>query len=160
MRIAIFGTGGVGGYFGGRLAQAGEDVIFIARGAHLEAIRSKGLLVESIKGDFEFFRRRPKPTRLRSGRSTWCWWALKPGRCPMPPGPCARWLVRDAGRAPPKWGRSAGTACRAAGCRKSRRAARPWRLVPHRHPDRRAGRHSPHRHRTFYRFQPPGRLPG
>ncbi len=33
MRIAVFGTGGVGGYFGGRLAQAGEEVIFIARGA-------------------------------------------------------------------------------------------------------------------------------
>lgn len=52
MRIAVFGTGGVGGYFGGRLAQAGEEVIFIARGAHLEAIRSSGLRVESIKGDF------------------------------------------------------------------------------------------------------------
>ena len=52
MRVAVFGTGGVGGYFGGRLAQAGEDVIFIARGAHLQAIRSEGLRVESIKGDF------------------------------------------------------------------------------------------------------------
>ena len=52
MRIAIYGTGGVGGYFGGRLAQAGEEVIFIARGAHLEAIRTHGLKVKSIKGDF------------------------------------------------------------------------------------------------------------
>lgn len=52
MRIAIFGTGGVGGYFGGRLAQAGEEVIFIARGAHLEAIQKHGLIVKSIKGDF------------------------------------------------------------------------------------------------------------
>jgi 2-dehydropantoate 2-reductase len=52
MKIAIFGTGGVGGYFGGRLAQNGEDVTFIARGAHLEAIREKGLKVESIDGDF------------------------------------------------------------------------------------------------------------
>lgn len=52
MRIAIWGAGGVGGYFGGRLAQAGEDVIFVARGAHLEAIRSNGLAVESIAGDF------------------------------------------------------------------------------------------------------------
>jgi 2-dehydropantoate 2-reductase len=52
MRIAIFGTGGVGGYFGGRLAQAGEDVIFIARGKHLNAIRDKGLRVDSIKGNF------------------------------------------------------------------------------------------------------------
>lgn len=52
MRVAIFGTGGVGGYFGGRLAQAGADVIFIARGDHLEALRSRGLRVESLKGDF------------------------------------------------------------------------------------------------------------
>ena len=52
MRIAVFGTGGVGGYFGGRLAQAGEDVIFIARGEHLEAMRANGLRVDSINGDF------------------------------------------------------------------------------------------------------------
>lgn len=52
MRIAVFGTGGVGGYFGGRLAQAGHDVAFIARGEHLRAIRTKGLRVDSILGDF------------------------------------------------------------------------------------------------------------
>lgn len=52
MRIAIIGTGAVGGYFGGRLAQAGEDVIFIARGEHLQAIRDNGLRVDSIKGNF------------------------------------------------------------------------------------------------------------
>jgi 2-dehydropantoate 2-reductase len=52
MRIAVYGTGGVGGYFGGRLARAGEDVVFIARGAHLESMRDKGLRVDSINGDF------------------------------------------------------------------------------------------------------------
>jgi 2-dehydropantoate 2-reductase len=52
MRIAVVGTGGVGGYFGGRLAQAGHEVHFIARGAHLDAIRKDGLRVESINGDF------------------------------------------------------------------------------------------------------------
>ena len=52
MRVAVYGTGAVGGYFGGRLAQAGVDVTFIARGAHLEAIRESGLQVESIQGDF------------------------------------------------------------------------------------------------------------
>jgi 2-dehydropantoate 2-reductase len=52
MKFAIFGTGGVGGYFGGRLAQAGNDVTFIARGAHLAAIQASGLRVESISGDF------------------------------------------------------------------------------------------------------------
>ena len=40
MRIAIMGTGGIGGYFGARLAAAGESVVFIARGAHLDAIRA------------------------------------------------------------------------------------------------------------------------
>jgi 2-dehydropantoate 2-reductase len=52
MRIAVFGCGGVGGYFGGRLAQAGNDVTFIARGDHLAAMRDKGLRVNSIAGDF------------------------------------------------------------------------------------------------------------
>lgn len=52
MKIAIFGTGGVGGYFGGKLAQAGQDVTFIARGNHLEAIQQNGLKVSSIHGDF------------------------------------------------------------------------------------------------------------
>jgi 2-dehydropantoate 2-reductase len=52
MRIAIFGSGGVGGYFGGRLAQAGQEVVFIARGAHLAALRERGLQVSSIAGDF------------------------------------------------------------------------------------------------------------
>ena len=52
MKIGIIGTGGVGGYFGGKLAQAGNDVTFIARGAHLEAIKQNGLVVKSIKGDF------------------------------------------------------------------------------------------------------------
>jgi len=52
MRIAVFGAGGVGGYFGGRLAQAGEDVVFIARGDHLKAMVTHGLRVDSVKGDF------------------------------------------------------------------------------------------------------------
>ena len=55
MRIAVFGTGGVGGYFGGRLAEAGEDVIFIARGDHLRAIKEKGLKVDSRDGDFVIY---------------------------------------------------------------------------------------------------------
>lgn len=52
MKVAIYGTGGVGGYFGGRLAQAGNDVSFIARGAHLAAMLQNGLVVDSIQGDF------------------------------------------------------------------------------------------------------------
>lgn len=52
MKIVIFGTGGVGGYFGGRLAQSGQDVTFIARGAHHTAICKDGLRVDSVNGDF------------------------------------------------------------------------------------------------------------
>jgi 2-dehydropantoate 2-reductase len=53
MRIAVFGAGGLGGFFGGVLARGGEDVALIARGAHLEAIRAKGLTVKSqVCGDF------------------------------------------------------------------------------------------------------------
>ena len=51
MRIAVIGTGGVGGYFGARLSQAGEDVVFLARGAHLDAMRRQGLKVYSALGD-------------------------------------------------------------------------------------------------------------
>ena len=51
MRIAVFGAGAVGGYFGGRLAAAGEDVVFVARGDHLRAIRETGLRIESPNGD-------------------------------------------------------------------------------------------------------------
>src|SRR5688572_3388204 len=51
MQIAVYGAGGVGGYFGGRLAQAGEAVTFIARGEHLTALQQHGLYLVSIKGD-------------------------------------------------------------------------------------------------------------
>lgn len=51
MRITVMGTGGVGGYFGARLAQGGADVGFVARGAQLEALRTQGLRVESALGD-------------------------------------------------------------------------------------------------------------
>jgi len=51
MRIAIVGSGGLGGYFGGRLAAAGAEVSFLARGAHLEALRSRGLHIDSPNGN-------------------------------------------------------------------------------------------------------------
>lgn len=51
LRIVVFGAGAVGGYFGGRLAEAGEDVSFIARGEHLQAMLRDGLRIDSIEGD-------------------------------------------------------------------------------------------------------------
>ena len=52
MRFAIVGSGAVGGYFGARLVQAGHEVTFLARGAHLEALRQRGLEIRSPAGDF------------------------------------------------------------------------------------------------------------
>ena len=52
MRIAVFGAGGIGGYVGAKLAQAGDEVALIARGPHLRAIQEHGLFVESPAGDF------------------------------------------------------------------------------------------------------------
>jgi 2-dehydropantoate 2-reductase len=52
MRIVVMGSGGLGGYFGGLLAQSGADVTFVARGAHLHALQERGLTVRSINGDF------------------------------------------------------------------------------------------------------------
>jgi 2-dehydropantoate 2-reductase len=52
MKIAVMGSGAVGGYYGGLLARTGQDVTFIARGAHLAALRKNGLQVKSLHGDF------------------------------------------------------------------------------------------------------------
>jgi len=52
MKIMIMGSGGVGSYYGGLLAKQGNDVTFIARGAHLQALRTNGLQVKSVHGDF------------------------------------------------------------------------------------------------------------
>lgn len=65
LHIAVFGSGAVGGYFGGRLVEAGEDVHFIARGEHLAAIREHGLRVRSDAGDFLV-----RPARVTDDPST------------------------------------------------------------------------------------------
>lgn len=53
MKIAIIGTSVAGGYFGGKLARAGYDVTFLARGEHPNAIQQNGLTIRSIDGDFK-----------------------------------------------------------------------------------------------------------
>src|SRR5690554_8206848 len=67
MKITIIGSGGVGGYFGARLAQAGNDVCFVARGAHLEAMQTRGLMLKSILGDVQIGRARFVSTLAVSG---------------------------------------------------------------------------------------------
>src|SRR4051812_21874040 len=56
MRMAVMAAGAVGGYFGARMTAAGDDVAFIARGAHLEAIRRDGLRLESQLGNLNLNR--------------------------------------------------------------------------------------------------------
>jgi 2-dehydropantoate 2-reductase len=56
MKIAVMGTGALGGYFGGRLAEAGEDVTFVARGTQLAALRETGLTIESPRGNLRIAR--------------------------------------------------------------------------------------------------------
>jgi 2-dehydropantoate 2-reductase len=66
MRIVIMGSGGTGGYFGAKLARAGEDVTFVARGAHLAALRTEGLRVKSaVEGEWRV--RAPAVERLDGG---------------------------------------------------------------------------------------------
>ena len=65
MKIAVMGSGGVGGYFGARLAAAGNDVTFIARGAHLQAIKNQGLRVQSPLGDIHL-----QPTKASDNPAT------------------------------------------------------------------------------------------
>jgi 2-dehydropantoate 2-reductase len=67
MKITIIGSGGVGGYFGARLAQAGNDICFVARGAHLEAMQTRGLMLKSILGDVQIGRARFVSTLAESG---------------------------------------------------------------------------------------------
>ena len=72
MKIAVFGAGGVGGYYGGRLARSGHEVHLLARGQHLAALRAQGLRVDSVRGDFVVEDIPATDDRLTSDRPTWC----------------------------------------------------------------------------------------
>jgi len=87
MRIVVYGTGGIGGYFGGRLAQAGEEVTFIARGEHLRAIKANGLRVDSPNGDFVIYPARATDTVNEAGETDLVILGVK------------AWQVPDAARA-------------------------------------------------------------
>ena len=77
MRIAIIGAGGVGGYFGARLQQAGAEVGFVARGAHLEVLRRDGLKVESPLGDIHLPRVNATDNAADLGQADIVWLAVK-----------------------------------------------------------------------------------
>jgi len=71
MKIVIMGAGGVGGYYGGLLAHAGHDVIFVARGAHLEAMRANGLQINSVHGDLHLKPVRATADPAEAGSADW-----------------------------------------------------------------------------------------
>ena len=72
MRFAILGSGAVGGYYGAKLSRAGHEVVFIARGAHLKAIRDRGLWIWSVLGDF-IATARAEEDPAAVGPSMWSW---------------------------------------------------------------------------------------
>jgi len=77
MKIAIIGAGGVGGFFGARLQQAGADVHFVARGAHLAAMRSDGLKVESPLGDIHLANVHVSDDPAKIGTADMVWLSVK-----------------------------------------------------------------------------------
>src|SRR6185437_3146117 len=77
MRIAIIGAGGVGGYFGARLQQAGADVHFVARGAHLAAMQRDGLTVESTLGEIHLPRVNVTDDAASIGPADMVWLSVK-----------------------------------------------------------------------------------
>lgn len=77
MRIAVMGSGGLGGYYGGLLARNGNDVTFIARGAHLQALRARGLTVRSVNGDFTLPTVRATDNPAEIGPVDWALLAVK-----------------------------------------------------------------------------------
>ena len=85
MRIVVMGAGGVGGYFGGRLVLAGNDVTFVARGPHGEAIRRKGLRAEGTLGEFHVQPAKcvasPGRDRRGAGRHSICGQTFGDGIC-------------------------------------------------------------------------------
>ena len=72
MRIAVVGAGGVGGGFGAALAKAGADVTFIARGAHLAAMKKDGLKIEGGRGETHLVPTRATDDPAESARSISC----------------------------------------------------------------------------------------
>ena len=92
MKIAVFGAGGVGAFFGGLLVRGGADVHFVARGPQLEALRSRGIRIRSLRlGDIQFRRCTPNPMPRVSARATWSWSASRRIRRPRSSTTWRRW---------------------------------------------------------------------
>ena len=98
MRIAIVAAGGVGAYFGARLANVGHDVHFVARGAHLEAMQRDGLRVASIHGDVHLQHPNVTDDPCRHDRDAHCLYPMR--FLPL----CARMRIRSGRRCVPGQG--------------------------------------------------------
>ena len=79
MKIVVMGSGGIGGYFGARLGAAGNDVIFVARGAHLAAMQGEGLRIESPLGNLHLAPTRAVGDAREAGRTDAVLFAVKMG---------------------------------------------------------------------------------
>jgi 2-dehydropantoate 2-reductase len=90
MRIAIMGAGAVGAYFGAKLAAAGHDLAFVARGEHLEALRRRGLRIDSADGKLHVTNRCLRTTPLTPASSILCFSASNPTTPTQQPGPLHR----------------------------------------------------------------------
>ena len=77
MKIAVLAAGGLGSYYGALLARAGHDVTFIARGAHLDAIRANGLTIKSVHGDFAINPARATDDPTQVGVVDWIIFSVK-----------------------------------------------------------------------------------
>ena len=142
MRIAAMAAGAVGGYFGARMAAAGHDVFFIARGANLEAIKKNGLKIESVHGDLHL----PKPNVTDDPKSV--------GPVDIVLFAVKLWDTEKAAELTQPTGRARHPRHHLAERRRQRRAHRAdprrrsnhRRRHLHRHGDRRARRHQAHQH--------------
>ena len=148
LRIAIMGSGGVGGYVGGRLAAAGQDVTFLARGAHLAALREHGLALRSALGDVLIRPAQASGDPAAIGPVDLVIFAVKlydTEAAAAASSPCSG-RVRG-------WSRcrtgSTARACSPACSGESRHR----RCRAHRRRDRRAGRDPPHRHHGELRLR-------
>ncbi len=77
MKIAVMAAGGLGGFYGALLAKNGNDVTFMARGAHLDAIRKNGLAIKSTKGDFVIKPAKATDNPVQAGVMDWILFAVK-----------------------------------------------------------------------------------
>src|SRR6516162_6567865 len=110
MRVAVVGTGGIGGPYGASLAKAGVDVTFVARGPHLAAIRENGLRVEGDRGETHIWPARATDDTAAIGTVDFVLFCVKLWDVENVGAASARHRARDCGGTATEWRRRARTA--------------------------------------------------